>query len=347
MMRMLTIAAVVLTAATFRATSAGAAPDAGRVVMHPGMCEPSGAVAMPQGGFGQFLVANDEDNQLRAYESGDGRLVPLEGGDFGKAFGLDPTKKRDKADIEAATWLAGRTYWIGSHSRNSDGEMRKARWQIFSADVRAQGGGLAVAVGRSNSGLPAALAALDATLAEAIDLGDEKDKDLAAEKDGFNLEGLAARPDGSALVGLRNPLKDGAAILVPIVNLAEVVETSSVPVLGAPVMLPLGGRGVRSLEWSAAANAFFIAAGPPGSEGDFAVFRWSGAAGDDPTMLFRLADLDGLDDFHPEALIVDDAGRRLLLISDDGDRLVDGGMACNEIDDPEKQHFRSVVVTLD
>lgn len=35
---------------------------------------------------------------------------------------------------------------------------------------------------------------------------------------GLNIEGLAATPEGTLLIGLRNPLRQGRALLVPLLN---------------------------------------------------------------------------------------------------------------------------------
>ena len=44
------------------------------------------------------------------------------------------------------------------------------------------------------------------------------------ELGGFNIEGLAATPDGRLLLGFRNPITEGKALVVPIENPKEVVN---------------------------------------------------------------------------------------------------------------------------
>ena len=52
---------------------------------------------------------------------------------------------------------------------------------------------------------------------------------LAAEAEGgFNIEGLAATPEGKLLIGLRNPLPQRRALVVPLENPAELVEGKTV-----------------------------------------------------------------------------------------------------------------------
>jgi len=91
--------------------------EVGQVITHRGMCEPSGAVAFPEGSFGRaFLVANDQNNVLRAYDAASGTRIDLAGGDLNKTLGLDPTDDDKRADFEAATWLGGKIYWMGSQA---------------------------------------------------------------------------------------------------------------------------------------------------------------------------------------------------------------------------------------
>ena len=73
------------------------------------------------------------------------------------------------------------------------------------------------------------------------------------------MEGLAARPDGSSLlIGLRNPVANGRAVLIPFLNPREVVNGEAKPKLGTPITLDLGGRGIRSLDYSEARRAYII-----------------------------------------------------------------------------------------
>jgi hypothetical protein len=162
------------------------------------------------------------------------------------------------------------------------------------------------------------------------------------------------------LIGLRNPLSpNGRAMLVPFENPDAVLVGGEEPKLGEPILLDLsrrseGGRvlerrGVRSIEYAPPADAYFIVAGPAGSGGSFDLFRWSGRAGDEAVPLAGARDLlASLPEFRPEALIVDATGRRLQILSDDGDvRLPAGGGRCQDADDPAVQGFRSVVLSVD
>jgi type II secretory pathway pseudopilin PulG len=63
--------------------------ETGDILGHPGMCDASAAVAFPEGSVGELLiVANDEDNTLRAYAAGTGSPTSLVGGNLGRDLGL-------------------------------------------------------------------------------------------------------------------------------------------------------------------------------------------------------------------------------------------------------------------
>ncbi|HEY5818827.1 MAG TPA: hypothetical protein VIU14_10590 [Mesorhizobium sp.] len=69
---------------------------------------------------------------------------------------------------------------------------------------------------------------------------------------GLNIEGLSAGAAGELLIGFRNPVPEGKAIVVPFENPAAVVENESAR-FGAPILLDLGGRVFEALNgWKAA-----------------------------------------------------------------------------------------------
>jgi Protein of unknown function (DUF3616) len=316
----------------------------GDVVTHRGICEPSGVVALPAGTIDQtFIVANDEDNILRAFRPAGGKPVALRKGDLNEFLQLDPTDEDQKADLEGATWLNGRAYWIGSHSRSGGGKLRKPRWQLFATELRIESGtSLLVAPhGKPSTNLLTAISALDPRLQATIELTRPDVDELAPDNGGFNIEGLTVRADGkSMLIGLRSPLFGGNAVLLPLENPEAVVEKGEEPILGRPIEVGLGGRGVRSIEYSEGAKAYFIVAGPAGGgKGSFELFRWPAAENAPPTPVrgfaSTLAKKKKLKKFQPEAMVVDATGKKLHLFSDDGDD-------CKK----SNPSFRSVAVTL-
>ncbi len=297
--------------------AAGAAGPASAQPRFEGLCDASAAVALDAR---HFIVADDERNTLVVYRRGEAQRV----GEVDLAKFL---KAKKESDLEGAAQAGSRIYWIASHARNSAGELREDRHRFFATEVR---GATVVPVGQPYTRL---LADLLATPALAPLLAEASRR--AAEADGgFNIEGLAAAPDGGLLVGLRNPVPRGLALIVPLLNPAELIWGQGPARFGTALRLDLGGRGVRSLE--RVGNGYLIAAGPTGDEGSFAVYRWSGKAGDAPVAL----KLD-LGTLRPEALFAWPDGR-LTLLSDDGGVQV-GKKACKDAG-KSKRAFRALDV---
>jgi Protein of unknown function (DUF3616) len=317
----------------------------GAVQVHKGTCEPSAAVAVPDGSLGTFIVANDEKNTLQAYGPEGGGKGDVAGGDLNKFLKLNDEKNNNEADFEGAAWLNGKVYWIGSHSRSRKGHLREARWQFFATQVSVQSNKPVVkpTSDKAFNGLLPAIAALDQGLKDSIKLEVPTDEDLAPDAGGFNIEGLTARADGkSLLIAVRSPLLDGHAVLLPLENPEGVAEKNEKPVLGSPIKLKpkLGGRGIRSIEYSAAAKTYFIMVGPSGETGgSFDLLRWPAdekePATPVPGFAAALKNLDSRP-FRPEAMVVDATGKKLHLFSDDGDD-------CEKI----PSTFRSVSVTVE
>ena len=88
------------------------------IIRHTGMCDASAAVPV---GSNLFVVANDEDNTLRIYKrnkSGE----PIYSQDLSSFLQIDP--KHPEADIEGATLIKNRIYWISSHGASKEGKER-------------------------------------------------------------------------------------------------------------------------------------------------------------------------------------------------------------------------------
>jgi hypothetical protein len=310
---------------------AGAAPGApaSTVMTYRGPCDASAAVALDAN---HFVVAGDEDNTLRIYRRG--RPEPV--GKVPLAAFLDSGDK--ESDIEAAAAVGKRIYWIASHGRNSKGKLRPGRQRFFATDIDPGAQPGVTPAGTPYRGLLDDLAAAP-TLA-GLRLGDAAQ--LAPEAPGgLNIEGLAAMPDGSLLVGLRNPVPNGRALLVPLLNPAELVTAGSgrKARFGEPILLELRGRGVRSIDRALDGRGYWIVAGPAADAGAFSLYRWSGQAKDAP----RIVDGSELVGLRPEALFeLPGGGGTLQILSDDGG-VVTNGTACK--DRPiSVQGFRSITL---
>ena len=124
-MKLKTFAVVMMTAILSPLVYANK-PD---VIKHKGMCDASAAVSVTDD---SFMVANDEDNVLRVYAKN--AETASQTYDLTEFLKVD-TKKSPEEDIEGATLIGKRIYWISSHGRNKDSKSRPNRHRFFAADI--------------------------------------------------------------------------------------------------------------------------------------------------------------------------------------------------------------------
>jgi len=136
------------------------------------------------------------------------------------------------------------------------------------------------------------------------------------------------------LIGFRNPIPQGRALIAPLLNPRETIAGQPAR-FGAPLQLDLGGLGLRDM--CAVTNGYYIVAGPAsGREGQSRLFFWAGGTSA-PQLC---ADLH-FRDSNPEGICVLDFGNQedFLIVSDDGTRKING-KECKSL--PEAQrHFRA------
>lgn len=236
------------------------------VKTYAGMCDASGAVALDDN---RFIVANDEPpNILRIYDknviTGPLQEVPLSG-----VFSEIQDGDNLEIDMEGAARLGNKFFWIGSHSTSRTGKFRAARHRLFAVQINPGDAGKFV-VTRSGKIYTSLVADLEKDSrfnvykineAKAI-----KPKDIG----GLSIEGLAATPKGTLLIGFRNPLSGGAvkegkliggkALIVSLLNPLDVIEGQEAK-FGDPIELDLGGYGIRSIEFLDK-DEYLIVAGP-------------------------------------------------------------------------------------
>jgi Protein of unknown function (DUF3616) len=314
--------------------------EAGPAVIYDGPCEPSAVVAYPEGTVDKwFIVADDNDNILRVYEAPTGRRLEEADLDLNDVFGLDPEEENDKIDIEAATWLGGTAYFIGSHSRSGkEGKVRPSRSTLFAITARMDGEAVTLTAPSSRyRDLRRDLSDLSDTLAGAISLDVEENDSLTPGKRGFNIEGMSVTADGtSLLLGLRNPLVKGKAMLVLFDNPQAVLSAGAKPVLHVFPALDLRedgtGKGIRSIEYVPAKKMYLILSGPSDDGGGFAAWWWSLEDNrlEPVDAINRFLDAD--DQFRAEAVLSDATGEKIVLFSDNDD-----------VCDKDNQRFRGVM----
>lgn len=291
---------------------------AGGTFSYRGLCDASAAVAL---GAEHFVVADDERNTLVVYRRG--QTDAVDALDVSSFLGTKPGKE---SDIEGAASIGQRTYWVSSHGRNSEGKRQNRRLRFFATEV------VVGPAAQSTKQLPFKLATVGKAysgllndLLAAPSLAGFKLADAAAKapeaEGGLNIEGLAATPNGRLLIGFRNPVPQQRALLVPLENPSEVIDHGARARWGHAIQLDLGGRGVRSIDW--VGSAYLIMAGPTADKGTFALYRWSGDAGQAP-VLVKGVDLKGL---HPEAVFAVPGMQGVQVLSDDGQRK-HRGLAC-------------------
>lgn len=299
-------------------------------IFHKGMCDASAAIPVATN---LFAVANDEDNIIRLYYN-DRTGPPVN--QFNIESFLKPDPKEPEVDVEGAAVVGHRSYWISSHGRNKNGKARPSRYRFFATQVAESPNGPVIRpVGVPYRNLLADL--INEPSLQRFKL--KEAAQLAPKEEGaFNIEGLSGSPDGSLLIGFRNPIPGGKALLVPLLNPAEVVEKGAKARFGQPKQLNLGGLGIRSMEF--VNGQYYIAAGPHEGVQGGKIVTWKG--GDDQPVPLEIA----VKDFSPEAfLFYPNQPNRMQLFSDDGSLKI-GGVACKDLANPADMQFRTFWVTL-
>jgi len=306
------------------ACSSGRAKKQERFVTFEGTCDASGAVPIDAR---LFAVADDESNVLRIYDAEKGGR-PLYAVDLTQALHLEK-KKHPEADLEAATRLGDYALWIGSHARTKKGKSEPDRLRFFATNVPTRGGQLAME-GEPYAGLlddmlkAPSLARFK--LAQAAELAPQ-------EEGGLNVEGMTATPTGELLLGFRNPIPDGKALLVALLNPLEPMHGKPAR-FGEPMLVELGGLGIRGLSyWH---GRYLIAAGHYEHGAVSRLFAWRG----DSTPAQPIP-TPSLEDFNPEAFFTPEDRDEFMLLSDDGNRKV-GGKRCKDLKDPTAMRFRGL-----
>jgi hypothetical protein len=296
-------------------------------IVYAGMCDASAAIALTSD---LLAVADDEDNAIRVYKAGQGGF-PVRSHELSKFLSVDP--KKPESDIEAACRVGDRIYWITSHGQNQEGEYRSSRHAFFAMTTDATGG--LQPVGHPYHNLLSDLIR-EPRLAR-FRLG-EGSLLPPKSRGAVNIEGLCATRAGHLLIGFRNPIPQGRALVVPIENPEELLFGKT-PRFGAPLQLNLDGLGIRDI--APVGDEYIILAGSYDGSGKTRMYRWRG--GDAQPQALRGIDLGTI---NGEALITyPNADNLLEVLSDDGTRKVNG-IPCKKLTLPADRRFRSVRISL-
>ncbi|MDO9221297.1 MAG: DUF3616 domain-containing protein [Thiobacillus sp.] len=272
-----------------------------------GLYEPS---SIQQLADGRFLVVEDEKSYpfslvtiSAAGEVSSTPLLPPAGDDA--AWKLD--------DLEAlALDRAGYVYALTSHSRNTEGDEKKARDKLVR--FRVEGGRMVEPM--LVRGLKPALVRANPVLAVAAEITDVK------SSGGFNIEAMEFSADGQQLlVGFRSPLLEQRAIIACVENPAAIFERCEPPrVSRTLITLDLGGDGIRGLAYLPELDGYLVISGPVASQQvHFQLWFWSGLA-DAPARRVSVAGLAGFEHAEGVSPAVIDGRQRIIIVSDDGNR---------------------------
>jgi len=295
-----------------------------------GMCDASAVVALDQD---LFVIADDEDSVMRIYS----RQKPGVAVFRTNLTAFLRFAAEDEADVEGGARIGDRFYWITSHGNNRKGREQESRQRFFAVTVQRNGATATIqTAGRPYDGLLDDLLA-DSRLAKfqlAASIG------LPPKSPGaLNIEGLAATRDGHLLIGFRNPIPNGGALIVPLLNPEEVTAGKRAK-FGDPLQIDLGGYGIRSMEqWR---GGYLLIGGSADGKGKSRLYEWTGGA-DQPRLMPKV-DFEGI---NPEAIsVINRNGTdELFVVSDDGTRKVNG-VECKKLKDPMQRTFRAVEVSL-
>jgi len=295
-----------------------------------GICDASAAVLLKDG---RLVIGNDEDNTMRVYESGNPQAV----NEIDLTPVLGVSARRPEADIEGATVIGDKVYWVTSHGRNRSGRYRVSRYRFFETTLPTSASQFDIAASTRFSetlleGMAGSKVATPFGLEQAATLN-------PGAVGGFNIEGLTATPEGGVLVGMRNPVPDGKALLLSIQNPSGVVGGEA-PDVKEALLLDLNGLGVRSIEYVEPLGQYIVVAGCPDDTCNkpSVLYAWDGKANSTPSLL--PLDVSGL---NPEGLVYDANAKQMLVISDDGNRRINGER-CKDLP-AAQQRFRVLRLT--
>jgi hypothetical protein len=274
-----------------------------------GIYEPS---AIQQLTDGRFLVVEDEkDHPLSLVTIGADGSVSTAALTAGLLQVFSSFWKLDDLEGLAADRV-GFVYAITSHSRDDDGDEKKAREKLARFRVE----GERVVDPKVVDGLKKALTTRHAVLAAAAQVRNVK------AGGGLNIEALEVTPDQQRLlIGFRSPLRDGRALIATVENPTAIFESDEAPRI-APLLaeLDLGGHGIRGLSYLRAIGAYLVIGGPPTREpADFNLWSWSGQPGATARRV-TVAGLRGFARAEGVSPAVVGGIERIVIVSDDGKR---------------------------
>jgi len=312
------------------------------------MCDASAAFAFDEQ---HFIVANDEDNTLRIFRVD--RREPVQSFDLSGFLGIRHDGKSPEADLEGAAKLGDYYFFISSHGRDAKGRLRENRHCFFAVQVDKRENDFVIRpVGRVYKHLLDDLIMVEEL--KKVGLPDfyqphvPKHEQLEPKHLGVNIEGLSASADGkSLLIGFRNPIPQGKAILIALNNPMSVVLEGLAPSFSSPLFLDLNGLGIRSIDYLSWLDRYLIIAGARDGSEKSRLFYWSGVAEGVQELGHQVL----LKSWNPETFSAFPERSRIQLYSDDGTRLLENAAGekceCKKLPEPERKRFRGLWFSLE
>jgi hypothetical protein len=340
------------TSSNLNETAWSSAATARTFEMYREVADASAAVAIDPN---LFIVADDENNNLRIYNRQNPGSRPIADPNIADFLNIDWA--HPEADIEGATWLNGRIFWITSHGRSAYGDYWLSRYNFFATTITQSESGIGVTVDGNYTSLADDLIVYDSArnlgLADAIGVADGHIDEsqipaLAPKAQGLNIEGLCAVPDSnSVLIGFRNPqpsvVDPNQALIIPLHNPEDVVLNGSLPDFGEPILLDLGGLGIRSMEYSPTLGEYLVIAGSHKASAEEPLqilYKYNMTTG----ALIRLQDFEII---TPEGMFQFPGSNDVYMVSDDGTLLIEtpAGYVQNKLLPIGQRTFRTQLIT--
>jgi len=273
-----------------------------------GVYEPSGGIQLEDG---RILIIEDEAQ--RAFS-----LMSLQR-DTG-TFMIQKLQRRSFPtqgngifnDLEGiALSPNGLVYAITSHSRKASGKRDKDREKLIRFTVE-----------NSRSTNSQLRLDLRQSLISSFDFLYKAASNKDTKKgDGFGVEGLAFDPQGKILwLGFREPIIDGKAVLVGILNPADAFEHNKKFIFtSTPLLLDFKGGGIRDIVYDRVLNGYLIATQREGKRKNklFKLWFWNGSP-DIPPKRVRISGVNDLERTEGIVPLTIDGKAKLLLLSDSG-----------------------------
>ncbi len=279
------------------------------------MCEASGAVALPEGSFGdRFLMIDNEDNILRIYAVGDPaarRSRPTSARP--RSVGQRPRRYRPRGgDLARRPGRAGRHHSAGRGTAMAaarrTGCSCRSLWTATSPDQRA-GRGTSDAARRrwrrsTQTSPPRSATSTRGSRALAEEGRHQPRGHVGRRRRRLAVSRLSGTRCRAAIDAGQAPQPQGRA-----------VRGRRPAVRAADPARPRRAAASRSMEYSPAAGAYFIVAGPVDGGAGFDIYRWVEGGSRSPVPgAARGACLPRR--LRPGGLIIDQTGKRLQLFSD-------------------------------